>query len=147
MANTDEKVLELFAVVQKKKEEIAKAEKPNWLTNCSFRFDKESNSTINIQTVSDVNRIVELLAFLYDKRKSFDDAAKDLGVESKFNWFGFSVEDWKTDFQTRINKIQITKKKQELETMETRLNSLISPELKRQMELELISKQLLGDEK
>ena len=79
---------------------------------------------------------------VYEKRKAWDEAAKDLGVDMKFDWFGFSVEDWKSDLQTRINKIQITKKKAELEALESKLNLLISPEMRTQMEIDAISKEL-----
>lgn len=147
MENTDKQVMDLYDIVQNKKKEIAKAEKPNWLTNCSFGFGQDSNVRVNIQTVADPNKMVELLAFLYVQRNAFEEAAKDLGVKATFKWFGFSVEDWKQDFQTRLNKILISKKKQELEVLESRLNSLISPELKRKLELEEITKQLLEDQK
>ena len=110
MENTDKQVMDLYDIVQNKKKEIAKAEKPNWLTNCSFGFGQDSNVRVNIQTVADPNKMVELLAFLYVQRNAFEEAAKDLGVKATFKWFGFSVEDWKQDFQTRLNKILISKK-------------------------------------
>jgi hypothetical protein len=69
--------------------------------------------------------------------------AKEFGIsEYKFKWLGFSYEDWSSDFQTRINKININKKKEELQNLETRLNSLISPELRRELELKEIEKML-----
>lgn len=142
MAQTDEKVLQLFEVVRKKKAEIAKAEKPQWKTNCSFGYDQDVNSRSNIQVISDVTKLVGMLAFLYEKKKAWDDAAKDLSVDMPFVWFGFSVEDWRSDFQTRINKILITKKKAELELLEGKLDKLMSPEMKTQLELEAISKEL-----
>ena len=145
MANkTDEQVQMLFNVVQQKKAEIAKIEKPNWLTNSSFRWDENNASTsINIQTVSDPKVLVAALAKLLSISDAAEKAAAELGVENyKFEYLGFSLNDWKTDFKTRVDKIQITKKKNELAKLEERLNSLISPELKAQMELEAIQKEL-----
>lgn len=143
MANqTDKQVQELFKIVQTKKTEIAKAEKPNWLTNCSFGYNKDSSSRSNIQVVADVEELVSILGFVIEKEKAFESAQQMLGTSEKFKWMGYSLEEWKTDIQTRINKIQISKKKKELESLESRLDKLISPDLKAQMELEEITKLL-----
>lgn len=142
-SKTDKQVQDLFKIVQQKKSEISKAEKPNWLTNCSFFYDKNNSSTrFNIQTITDTDELVQALAFLIEKEKAYDEANDLLGLSSRFKWAGFGLDDWKTDFQTRINKLQIKKKKDELELLESRLNSLISPELRTQLELEAITKQL-----
>jgi hypothetical protein len=139
---TDKKVQEFFKVVQQKKTEIAKAEKPDWKTNCSFSYNKDSGSRINLQVVADVEELVMMLAFLIDKNQSFDKAQSFLGTDLEFKWMGFTFNEWKSDIQTRINKVQISKKKKELEALESRLDKLISPELKAQMELDEISKLL-----
>ena len=67
-----------------------------------------------------------------------------LETNVKFDWLGFSLEAWISDIKTRVNKIDISKKRDELEKLETRLNSLISPELRNQMELEEITALLKG---
>ena len=75
--------------------------------------------------------------------KSFSaSAAIELGIEDKedFLWQGKPVEDWKADFKTRINKIQISKKKAELENLETGLNKLISPEKREELEFRELQK-------
>jgi hypothetical protein len=132
----------LFKIVQTKKAEIAKAEKPNWITNCSFGYNKDSSSRSNIQVVADVEELVSILGFLIEKEKAFTAANKVLGTSYEFKWMGFSLEDWQSDIQTRINKVQISKKKKELESLESRLDKIISPELKAQMELDEITKML-----
>lgn len=139
---TDKKVQEFFKVVQQKKAEIAKAEKPDWKTNCSFSYNKDSGSRINLQVVVDVEELVLILAFLIEKNQAFDKANALLGTDLEFKWMNFTFEDWKSDIQTRINKVQISKKRKELEALESRLDKLISPELKAQMELDEISKLL-----
>ena len=140
--NEDELVQELFNVVQAKKAEIAKAEKPSWETNCAFRYNKDSSASTNLQVCADVDELVHILAFLCDKRRGFDEAQKITGTSIKFKWLGFSFDDWATDVKTRIDKIQITNKKKELELLEGRLDKLVSPELKRKLELAEISKML-----
>lgn len=137
---TDKQVQELFEIVQQKKSAIVKAEKPNWQTNCSFGYDKNSSSRMNIQVVNDIDELTEMLAFLLRKERSHYEASEILGVESQFKWLGFTFEQWKSDIQTRIDKIQISKKKQELEQLESRLGLLISPELRAEMELAEITK-------
>jgi hypothetical protein len=141
---TDSQVQKLFAIVQQKKSEIAKIEKPNWLTNCSFRMDENNPTTsINIQVVNDPAILVTAFAKLNTLSDECKKAAIELGVDGyKFSYCGFGFDDWKSDFQTRINKIQITKKKNELTSLENRLNSLISPELRTAMELKEIEKEL-----
>ncbi len=140
---TDKQVQDFFDIVQKKKSEIAKAEKPNWQTNCSFSYIQDSPNRINIQISSNIDEIVSILGFLIEREQFHKKASDTLGVSIKFKWMGYSLEDWQTDLQTRIDKIQINKKKQELEALESRLNSLVSPELKTKLELQEISK-LLG---
>lgn len=138
----DELVQELFNVVQTKKAEIAKAEKPNWATNCSFRFNKETSSNTNLQVCSDVEELVNILGFLCDKKRGFDEAQKITETKLKFKWLGFTFDEWASDVKTRIDKIQISNKKKDLELLEERLDKLVSPELKRKLELAEISKML-----
>jgi len=140
--NQDEQVQKLFQIVQSKKEEIKKAEKPNWETNGSFGYNKDSSSRINIHIVLEVEELVSILGFLIEKEKGFKEAQTILGTNAEFKWMGFTLKEWQSDIQTRINKVQISKKKKELETLEERLDKLISPELKRQMELDEITKML-----
>lgn len=140
---TDELVKELFDSVQEKKLAIEKAERPCWETSGNFGYSANSaHDRVNVQTVTDVRKIVEMYAFLIDRKEKSENAAKDLGVDYKFTWLGFSVNEWKNDFQTRVNQISIQEKRKELSEIESRLNAIISPELKAQMELEAISKLL-----
>ncbi len=142
MENLDKDVQDLFAIVQTKKDEIAKAEKPNWLTNASFGYDKNSSNRINIHTTTDLEELVSILAFLIEKNNSFNLAKVELKIDVKFKWMGYSFDEWLSDIKTRITKIQISKKRQELESYETKLNALVSPELKRKMEIDEIKKSL-----
>ncbi len=144
--SADDQVQQLILLVKGKKDEIIKAEKPDWRTNCSFAFDPQTkpNERTNIQTVGDIATLVSMLAFLRAKERDYKEAAQLLGVSDKFNWMGYSVEDWQADLQNRINKIQISKKKADLAALEARLDKLISPEARREMELAEITKILAG---
>jgi len=143
MANDSTKdkiVQELFEVVRKRQKEIEETERAKWLTNCSFPFD--TNTRVNLQVVSSEEQIVEMLSFLLAKKEFHSKACKELDVKVPFKWHNFIYEDWLSDFKTRINKIQIKIKKEELANLENRLDKLISKEMREQMELEAIKKEL-----
>ena len=145
MAKTDKKTLELIKEVQRRKEEIAKAEKPAWKTNCSFSYNEGSATLpINLQVESNIKTLVNIAAFLRDKEDSYVDMAQELGVidAPEFTWNGSPVADWISDIKSRINKVQIANKKKQLETLETRLAAIVSPELRAELELEAISQAL-----
>ena len=113
----DIQIQKLFDVVQLKRDEILKAERPNWLTNCTFGYD-DSSKRINIQVTSDVGVLADILGFLYMKMGHYDKACETLGITSEFKWMGYTLDEWTEDLKTRVNKIQITKKKKELEEEE-----------------------------
>jgi len=136
-------VQKLIDAAQEKRKAIELAEKPIWLTNSSFSYDEDGGSNRkNIRVISDVGDLVKIQAFLNQKYQSYAVAAQTLDYEEPFTWLGFSHEDWSADFKVMATKINITKEKKKLEAIENRLNKLISPELKQQMELEAISKEL-----
>lgn len=143
-AKTDKKTLELIVEVNRQRAEISKIEKPNWKTSCSFSYVEGNNSTINLHVESNVRNLIKIVAFLQNREKSYNQASKDLGVENapEFTWNGFSVADWIEDVKMRINKIQIADKKKKFETLEARLNAIISPELRAEIELEKIANEL-----
>ena len=142
--NTDALTLELIKQVAKQKEEISKAERPTWVTNCSFSHTERPSDSINIHVESNIKNLVCIAAFLTEKQNSYRAAAELLGVEAPpFTWGGHSVIEWCEDLKLRINKIQIASKKKKLEALESRLNAIISPELRAKMELEAIANELL----
>ncbi len=141
----DQRIQKMFDKIQAKKAEIAKAEKPNWLTNCTFGYDENSASNrINLHTVVDVDKIVKATAFLLSTKEDYEKACKELGVESDFEWMGYPVAAWIEDFKTRVTKIKIVDEKKKLDDWEKNLNKLISPEKRREMEIDAMEKEL-GD--
>lgn len=142
--STDDKVLELIEIVNKKKAEIKQAENPTYKTNCSFKFSEDTaTNAINLHVTTDVTVLVKIVAFLIEKKTAFDKAADFLGLTGlTFTWLGFTVEDWNRDIITRITKTQLKKKKDELEALEGKLEKLISPELRAKIELAEIEKEL-----
>ena len=123
-ANNDKLVQELTKIVNEKKTAIAKAERPNWNTNCAFRYSKDSAASINLQVCGNVEDLVNILGFLCEKRNAFNEAQKIIGTNLEFKWFNFTFDDWAEDIKTRIDKIEITTKKKELEMLEEIRKSL-----------------------
>ena len=136
---TDEKTLALIKEVKDRKAEIAKIMKPNWITNCSFSLQSGAAPT-NLHVESDVARLIRYAGILITAETNYRAAAAALGVESvpDFMWDNSSVVDWLADIKSRINQVQIASKKKKLEALEARLNAVISPELRAEMELEAI---------
>lgn len=142
--SADEKVKALFASLQAKKAEIANAERPQYITGGSFRYSESVGNPIDIMTVRDERKLVEILAFLKDREKSYAEAAAELKVKADFTWLGFTVEEWLKDLKTRVTILQITKRRAELIALEARVNAVVTPELRRQMEMEDLQAILLG---
>lgn len=151
MSNTqtqerDKKVQAPIKVVEQKKAAIAEAnKKPHWETNCSFSSENLSSSNrFNIQTVSNPEILANALAFLIKEKAAMEEANTRLGLAYSFKWLGYTIEQWEADFKTRINKIQLTKNQADLEETEIALNKLVSKEMKEELELDAITKKLLG---
>lgn len=133
----DKMVLELLKKVASQKAAIEKAKNPTWETNLLFRFnaDQASNS-INLQTVTDPRKLVEILGFLIDREKNFTSAKEILGVDGTFTWLGFSLSEWQSDLVTRANVINIQARRKELAELDAKLNSLVSKETREELELQ-----------
>lgn len=146
MAKTDDKVIKLMADVKRRKEEIAEAEKPNFTTNMSFSFVPGESRPMNLRVEKSVAKLVEIAGFLVSQQVLFANGAKVLGLTSQetpeFLWDGFRPEDWLKDIKTLLNKLQITNKKKQLAALEARLDKIVSPELRAEMELAEIEKEL-----
>jgi len=140
----DEIVMDLQKQVKLQKEEISKIEKYSWNTNCAFRYSLNigDSAVLNIKTVSDVKTLVDKFSFLVNIKNSYKEANKILNTGIDFDWYGYSFEDWSNDFKQRIKQIELTEKRKELEEVETRLNKLISAELRDKMEIEELMKKL-----
>lgn len=83
-----------------------------------------------------------MFSFLLSRQSVHTAACLRLDVKRPFEWLGYSLEDWESDFKTKIAKIEVLKKKAELADLETRLDKLVSPERKAELELQAIAKAL-----
>ena len=143
MAKNDVRVQKLIEEVKKRKDSISKTEKATWITNGSFRcFENSTEGSFNLQTVTNEVVLAKALAFLIDREGSFKEACKRLDVKGSFVWLGYSVSDWESDFKTRLAKVRLNSEKKKLATLEKQLESLMSDDLKTDMQLAEIEKML-----
>lgn len=141
----DNKIKELYYTVQVKKAEVeAIQSKPNWVTNCAFRYDSNYNlatTTINIQTVNDIDTLIKIAGWLHLEQLIYKVGYKKLGLPPKqYTWLSYTVEEWKADITTRINKISLADKKKELANLEAKLKAILPDEFKTKLVLEDILK-------
>ena len=145
--STDDAVLGLLKKVEQKKNEIKQAQKkPNWITNLTIGYNPESTADrIMIQTVRDAGKIADIYAFLLAKEDYLSKAAGELGLEIDLSYMGFPIADWKSDLKTRAAQLGLDQKKRELEVLDKRVNGLVSPEQRREMELAALTAELGAD--
>ena len=137
-------VLQLLAKVKQKKSEIQTAERPVWETNTSFSYNPDAgvSDRVNLQTISDIRKLVDIHSFIGTKATSWVTSTNRLQVDIPFAWMGSSAKAWENDIKTRINQLNIKIKKLELDALEKRIDALISPEQRRELELAEITKML-----
>lgn len=138
----DKKVQDLLRLAEEKRQKLTNLEDPKWLTKGDFKYGKGQDAAFNIRTNTDVTVFINALAFLTDREKSYNKASEDLGIKSEFSWFGHSVENWKTDFKSRISQINFEKEAKDLEKIEKELDGMISDELRDQMKLDKLTQTL-----
>lgn len=130
----------LYEKVQAKKTEILSAEKGNYQTDGYFRFSS-TGQVIDIKTVRSTDQLCDVTAFLIEREKSHEEAAKFLGVESKTTWLSAPINSWMNDLKLRATQLNIAAEKANLEGMENTLLT-ISPQLLKELQLEAVKKAL-----
>jgi hypothetical protein len=138
----DQKIRDLFNIVQTKKIELEKLRaKPSYNTNCSFQREPTSEK-FNLRVLS-TQDLVEVFSFLKMREFFTTKAQEELGLTpSKFIHQGHSIDEWKDDFKTLILQNKIKNESKDLEEKEKKLNLLISPDARRQLEIEALEKEL-----
>jgi TPP-dependent trihydroxycyclohexane-1,2-dione (THcHDO) dehydratase len=140
MAKNDEVIKQLMAKVAEQKEALGVKPKVSWKTNGVFKFDDKRYFNIN---VTDMQSLVEALAYMLQSSNTVLEAAKRLEVSFSVPMFGgYTVEEWEEDFKLRIAILKWEEKKKKLEETERKLAALVSEEARTEMELEKISKSL-----
>lgn len=145
----DQRVLDLYNKTKELKAEIETISKPKWKTKGTFKYNPSSNNSgdvLFIQTITEVRDLLMIIAYLKSLKDAYE--STDLkfiltGELPKFTWQEYSYSDWYEDIKARIALIEIHKKRSNLNSLETRLNGLLSQEQRRELELAEIEKELL----
>ena len=140
MSKNDTVIKELMVKLEEQKANLGPKPKAAWQTNGVFKFSPSEYFNINVTT--DTTKFASALGSLLGNAEYFAQACKMLGVKGEFKWDGYSLEDWKTDFQTRVKIIEYDNKKKLLDATKAKLQSLVSEEERTAMELEDIQKLL-----
>ena len=135
----DSQVRELIALVNSKEEEIKSVNNQIWETNCIF---KTSSSTTNIRSITKLEILLPLYKELLADFKNHNLACEDLGLDIEYSFNGYSISQWKNDFKNVIDKIEVSSKKKSLDQLKKKLDSLVSEEERKRIELENIKKEL-----
>src|SRR5690606_32029610 len=114
-----------------------------WKTKCTFSYTGvPSNESVNLHVLSNVNTLIGIYSFLLVQDRAFKDACKELSVDAEFQWQGHSLDAWTHDIKTRIDQIMVIENQKKLDSLQKRLDVLISPELRAKLEIEQIQKEL-----
>jgi len=139
-ASLDAKVAKLMDVVKEQRRQIAGCKKPQWLTSCSLELPGFQRITIQVE--QDLARIAVAIGILNRMREDIKCVAEKMEAKVEPIWQGYSIQDWITDLELRINITQVQAKQVKLARLELQLNSLLSDEQRRELALADIEAQL-----
>lgn len=144
--SADQKIEQLLAALKKQRDEFDAAEaltKRPWRTNCSFGREG-LGGPVNIVTASQ-SVIVNLMTELVMREQAAGTVTTLLGLPVEPVRHGqYTMEEWTADFRKRIAIIQLAEKRRKLDDQEARLNQLVSPERRREMELAALAAEIEG---
>jgi hypothetical protein len=143
MSTIDQTIQTLFAKLAERKAKVAslKADVAKaWKTTGAFRLIG-STSTTNIQTAN-VETLEEVATQVIILTDAQDKASAKLSRPSKQKVQNYTIDDWFNDLQKRLAMIDVREEEKQLEALEQRLNSVLSPEERRRIEVELLAKEL-----
>lgn len=147
MAKNDDKakdklIEDLLVIVEQKKAEIERIKNPVFKTNLSVVHPSRTDGVrVNINVADEEILLSLLYAFgtLIEKNKVIPEK---YGVPKIENWYGFKLEEWRDDIVLKIRQKNSQKQIKELKEMETKLNSLMSEDKKKDLELEALKSSL-----
>ena len=143
MAKNDNKIKQLLNKVDEEEAKLGTKPKMSWNTNCLFRYDGDQQH-FNLNTVNNTGYLVRALGFLLEKCAHQKEAANRLGVtDYKFDWKGYSLQDWEHDFKLKAELIAWQTQQNKLNALKKQLKELVSDEAKTEMALDEIEK-ILG---
>lgn len=144
----DSVVDKLIARIRERKAAIKSVGDGTYKSNQLFSFtDGNNNVAVNLNTVSDIGVLAKMYAFLLVLNEKYEVVIKEVfGEDAKkyppFVWHGYQFDTWVHDIKLRISRLRVSEQQAELKSWQTRLESLISPERKRQLEAEELAREI-----
>ena len=133
MSKNDDKILTLKKQIEEKKNVLGKQPKFLPVTTCVVTYN---NSKINIHTLTSIKDIETMMIYF----NMYIMSAKDLQIDYNNICFdGFSVLDWIEDLKSKKRMLEYNEKKQQLNTLEKKLDKLLSDEKKTELEIDAIA--------
>lgn len=146
----DSEIMDLLTLVEQRKADLDVLEsmtKVGWKTNCSISLKPDGTDKKNLAVLKK-DEVVDVLAYVLLQRDYIIKATNVLYInvstfsEESIKIQGYTVDQWTTDCHKRIAVLSYNGKKAEYDALEASLNALVSPEIRRKIELEKIKKQL-----
>jgi hypothetical protein len=131
----DKLIEDLLVVVENKKAEIERIKNPVFKTNLSLTSPYNESVRINLNVAGEET----LLSLLYIFERMVSDNGTipaKYGVPSIEDWYGFKLEDWRSDLVLKIKQKSAQRQIKDLKEKEEKLNSLISERKKKEIELD-----------
>jgi len=139
----DQLINQLLKKVEEKKAEVEKIKNPVFKTNLSVinPLFGDGNTRINLNVASEevLFSLLYSFDFIIEKNKTI---MSDHGINGLSEWHGFKWDEWSNDIVLKIKQKNSQKQIKELREMEDKLNSLMSEDQKRDIELEALKNTL-----
>lgn len=137
--NKDELIEKLLLVVEEKRVEISVIKNLRFKTSLSFNYGL-GDEKYNLNVLP-IEKLYVVLKFINDLIELNENNSK-LGINKLETWYGYSLFDWKDDVISKIKQKELILKTEELKTIEKTLNTLISEDKKKEIQLKEIMKKL-----
>jgi hypothetical protein len=142
----DSKIGTLLEELRKRQQDVKQAERESqqkWQTNCSFTGIFPKPRPINLQTATPEGLKAVVRELIVIRNAELESSAI-LEQPADYSVDGYSIDAWLADCKKRAAIQNLREKQNKLEQLQTRLDAIVSPEQKRQMELDAISKEFDG---
>ena len=139
----DATIRELFKKLEERKVKVAEVRKvtqKGWVTNGTWKVPFTA-TVINIQTLPE-DQLYLVAGEIVKSAESIRIGASILNGEYSKKVQGYQIEEWEADLRKRKAMIEIRSEEAKLAELEARLNSVLSPDDRRRIEVELLTKAL-----
>lgn len=136
MSKNDSKIMTLKAKIDEKRKLLSTTPKFIPETNCSIEID---GTRYNLHAASKSDLIL-LLCKLY----SLNESAKALCCEDELVISGYTASIWIADIRSRLENIEYSNEMKKLQSLESRLDSMLSDDKKTELEIDSIEAMISG---